>query len=153
MSQRLVRRTSARALLLLASSFAGLAAAACGAGAGAGEDAATATATQDCTALQALYQRCALDENVDLNACIAANAAEPAACRAASHAYVNCVVKLTCQVVTDPNAEVCVAEAENLNLSCPSEDQNATTSSGSNAGTSRRAVGGTRARLLRRLAG
>lgn len=90
-------------------------------GADAGIDHAAVTAAQDCQALQALNQRCTLDLDIDVAECTERNAQAPAACRAATHAYVGCVTKLTCQAIADPKASNCVREIDNLDLSCPED--------------------------------
>ena len=92
-----------------------------GCGADAGVDHAAVTAKQDCQARQALNQRCTLDLDIDIGECTERNAQAPAACRAATHAYVGCVTKLTCQAIADPKASNCVREIDNLDLSCPED--------------------------------
>lgn len=90
-------------------------------GADAGIDHAAVLATHDCQALQALNRRCTLELDIDVAACTERNARAPAACRAATHAYVGCVTKLTCQAIADPQASNCAREIDNLDLSCPED--------------------------------
>ena len=96
-----------------------LAFAACGDDASVQPNSSLGTATQDCQTMQAIHERCALGDDFALADCIAVSVAQNAACRVATHSYIDCTAKLPCAVIRDPNARNCAAQAVDVALSCP----------------------------------